>query len=99
MSSNVPNTIKRDSKESSMESKGREMLASTFKTMLKKNNFAVARDCGHRENEFYNEKKHAPASNKGYLLLLVFATDLPNETVTLPVLLLEASGLLRTFCM
>ena len=36
MSSNVPNTIKRDSKESSMESKGREMLASTFKTMLKK---------------------------------------------------------------
>lgn len=99
MSSNVPNTIKRDSKESSMESKGREMLASTFKTMLKKNNFAFARDCGHRENEFYNEKKHAPASNKGYLLLLVFATDLPNETVTLPVLLLEASGLLRTFCM
>lgn len=57
MSSNVPNTIKRDSKESSMESKGREMLASTFKTMLKKNNFAFARDCGHRENEFYNEKK------------------------------------------
>lgn len=99
MSSNVPNTIKRDSKESSMESKGREMLASTFKTMLKKNNFAFARDCGHRENEFYNEKKYAPASNKGYLLLLVFATDLPNETVTLPVLLLEASGLLRTFCM
>ena len=99
MSSNVPNTIKRDSKKSSMESKGREMLASTFKTMLKKNNFAFARDCGHRENEFYNEKKHAPASNKGYLLLLVFATDLPNETVTLPVLLLEASGLLRTFCM
>lgn len=82
-----------------MESKGREMLASTFKTMLKKNSFAFARDCGHRENEFYNEKKHAPASNKGYLLLLVFATDLPNETVTLPVLLLEASGLLRTFCM
>lgn len=82
-----------------MESKGREMLASTFKTMLKKNNFAFARDCGHRENEFYNEKKHVPASNKGYLLLLVFATDLPNETVTLPVLLLEASGLLPTFCM
>lgn len=99
MSSNVPNTIQRDSKESSMKSKRREMLASTFKTMLKRNNFAFARDCGHRENEFYNEKKHAPASNKGYLLLLVFATDLPNETVTLPVLLLEASGLLRTFCM
>lgn len=57
MSSNVPNTIQRDSKESSMKSKRREMLASTFKTMLKRNNFAFARDCEHRENEFYNEKK------------------------------------------
>ena len=51
---------------------------------------------GTKRKKFIMEKI-SPASDNGYLILLAFAPDLPNDAVALPVLLFEALRLLGVF--